>query len=341
MGSLLLLLSLLATVGCEQPSDSGPACAPAPRSAEAAGFRLQICGQHERSGVGWRRVQDLRTGKVIELPAPPGRVVSQTLATDEFFADLLGEQTRARLVAVSAFAASPRYSDLGDFAEAVGTIVTNKTEEILALRPDLVFAASYSTAETVQQLEGAGVPTVVLHRFDSVDAIRDNLRVVAFAMGLDDEGHELEKELDEKIERATAHVRQSTGDTAPRAIAYGSGSAHAKGTLMDDLLGRFGLLNPASEAGLSAWPTINEEHLLDWRPNVVFLSAPEGREDRVVTLFRNRFEQLASSSAPPRLVTVPETSWSTVSHRVGDLALQLAAAFVDGIGPTNPAPQVD
>lgn len=339
--SLLLVLSLLAAGGCTQPSDTRAPCAAAPRNAEAAGFRLHICRQDQGEQGAWRRIQDLRTGKVIELSSPPRRAVSQTLATDEFFADLLGEESRAHLVAVSAFAASPRYSDLGDFAEAVGTTVTNKTEEILALRPDLVFAASYSTAETVQQLEGAGVPTVVLHRFDSVDAIRDNLRVVAFAMGLDEEGRALENELEEKVERATARVQEAIGDSPPRALAYGSGSVHAGGTLMDDLLGRFGLLNPATEAGLSAWPTINEEHLLDWRPDVVFLGSPAGREDRVVSLFRSRFDQLASSSAPPRLVTVPETSWSTVSHRVGDLALELAAAFVDENATTSRAPQVD
>ena len=329
--TVLLTIPLVVVMGCADAPVSQTACVPAPADAEAAGFHLQTCGDLAEAPKTWRRLEDLRTGRWIDLSAPPARVVSQTLGTDEVLADLLEKSEQARLVAVSAFAASPRYSDLGDFAAQVGTTVTNKTEEILALRPDLVFAASYSTAETVQQLEGAGVPTIVLHRFESVEAIRSNIRVVAFALGLDAAGHRLEEQLIEKVDRASARVREAIGATAPRALAYGSGSAHAAGTLMDDLLRGFGLRNPASESGLSGWPTINEEHLLDWRPDVVFLSAPAGRDDRVAALFRSQFSQLASSAEPPRLVTVPETSWSTVSHRVGDLALRLAAGYTDAV----------
>lgn len=340
VGALLIGWFFVST-GCAVAPTQPSTCAADARGADAAGFRLEVCQDVVADGRAWRRIQDLRTGKWIEFSEAPTRVVSQTLATDEILADLLDENERPRLLAVSAFSASPRYSDLGGFADAVGTTVTNKTEEILALRPDLVFAASYSTAETVQQLEGAGVPTVVLHRFDSVDAIRDNVRVVAFTLGLDGAGRRLESEFDEKIARAAARVRQAVGDERPRVLAYGSGSAHAQGTLMDDLFARFGFRNPASEAGLRAWPTINEEHLIDWRPDVIFLSAPADRDERVRAIFGSRFAQLTSSVQPPDLLTVPETLWSTVSQRVGDLALHLAAEYLQLSGAPRPLLTVD
>lgn len=337
--SAVLLLALV-WLGCGESAPPERSCTAADRGAPAAGFLLQICS---RDGAGdiWRQVQDQRTGRWIELPEAPSRVVSQALVADEILADLLPPDDRARLVAVSAYAASERYSDLGEFATAIGTTVTNKTEEILALRPDLVFAASYSTAETIKQLEGAGIRTVILHRFDSVDAIRDNVRLVAFVLGLDQQGLVLETALDDKVERAAQRVRAAVGDDPPRALVYGSGAAHAQGTLMDDLLQRFGLPNPAAEAGLRAWPTINQEHLIDWQPEVIFLSAPRGREERVQRLFRSRFSEFDSAPTRTRLVTVPETLWSTVSHRVGDLALLLAEGFTDldadGTPPVRPS----
>ena len=334
-----LLLAACADPSARQAPPGAADCKPAVPNADEAGFRLQVCGATTERNAGWRRLEDLRTGRSIDLAEPPSRVVSQTLATDEVFSELLTEEQRPRLLAVSAFAASPRYSDLGDFAASIGTTITNKTEEILALNPDLVFAASYSTTETVEQLEGAGVPVVVLHRFDSVDAIRDNLRVIAFALGLDEDGRRLEQAFEAKVDRAAALIRQMVEGERLAVLAYGSGSVHAAGTLMDDLFARFGLRNPAAEAGLQAWPTINEEHLIEWRPDLVLLSAPEGRDARVKALFRSQFPELTATGAA-HLVAIPETSWSTVSHRVGDLALQLARGVVEATGAqesTGPA----
>ena len=81
------------------------------------------------------------TGAALTLAAPPMRIISLTLATDEM---LLGMVDPRRLFGVSVFAADPAISNVAQSAAAIPRKLDVNVETILSLRPDLVFVADRS-----------------------------------------------------------------------------------------------------------------------------------------------------------------------------------------------------
>ncbi len=339
---VLLLLSPWLLLSCVEPfprtspADAGTnehctAAAASSAQTETApkkGFTLETCDQAARS---WRRITDHRTGTVLELTEPPQRIVSQSLGSDEMLFALLPESEFDRLVAVSALAQSPDYSEFTEQAARVGQFVTDKTEQILALSPDLVFAASYSTRETIRQLENAQVPTMVLHQFTGVGDASSNLRALAFALFLDPEGERLVAELENQVAAAratlkpvlTKHKAQGSADGL-RVLAYGSGSIYATGTTFNDLSERLGMTNIPAAEGQKGWPRASEEQLITWRPQVVFLGAADGSEERSAAFFKRDFPALFATEDAPKLVVLPGRDFTTVSQRLGALAQSIA-----------------
>ncbi len=352
VSTVLTCASIL--LACAGPTDSAPVaatCRPfTPASAVApdrlheseGGFDLLVCTgsspsdalsvdpetQAPNSQNGeWRRIVDRRNGAVRDFRHPPRRIVSQSLGSDEILLALLPEVRRGDLIAVSALSRSPRYSNVVDQASTVAHTVTDKTEEILALGPDLVLAASYTTPETLRQLENADTPVLVLHQFASVHEIEANIRTLGFALWLDSEGEDLIQRLETQVAQARDIVSELTGPLGGplRVLAYGAGSVNAEGSTFDDLADRLGLINLPSLDGLRGWPTVGEEQLGVWQPEVVFLSGPRGSEERVADFFRRDFPLLFEGSLPkPRIVVIRGALFGTVSQHLGDLALTMA-----------------
>ena len=145
------LLGLLFLTACrsEDPSRSATG-APAqgkPQPASASAFpRTVVDG----------------AGRSITLPSPPRRIVSQTLATDEVLFSIVDP---ARIVGVSTLARDPAYSNVVKQATALGAPAITSAEQVLTLRPDLVFVATFSRSEIVAVLAQSGAP---VYRFARV-----------------------------------------------------------------------------------------------------------------------------------------------------------------------------
>ncbi|HVS63439.1 MAG TPA: ABC transporter substrate-binding protein [Thermoanaerobaculia bacterium] len=319
-----------------------------------AGFRL-IEGRELGGGV-WRRLED-RAGRILDLPAPPARVVSQTLASDEVLLELLPGD---RLIAVSALALDPRYSLAVEAAARVPETVVHDTERLLSLRADLIVAASYTTPETLRQLAHAGAPVLRLRRFDSVAAIRDNVRSLGFAVGEDEAAAALIAEMDRRIEAERRRVRKalesSALEDAPPAAGSGSAPAHrprdpplrvlswddavapGAGTIFDDLVRLLGAENPVSAAGLHGWPRVGVEQILVWDPDAIFVSAPPGEELAVRhRLLGDPRLSLTTAAKRGRIHVIDAALFSTVSHHVAGLAEAIGARLAPPDSAAEPA----
>jgi iron complex transport system substrate-binding protein len=272
----------------------------------------------------WRRLA-LRDGTVVELAQRPLRIVSQSLATDEVLLALpLGE----RLIAVSALVDDPRYSLVVGAASEIERRVANSAEEILALRPDLIFVASYTTPETVDQLRRAGAPVIQIRHFDGVDDIRDNLRTIGRAVGEEAAVEARIAELERGLAAARARGRERPGRPL-RVVAWEAGVVIAGGTTFSDLLVRLGTIDVAAEAGLTGWPRVGLEQIAAWRPDLIIVPAAPGTEDQATAILRAHPALVAIGlDRPGRVVALPSALFNTVSHRLGVLAQSLAELVV-------------
>jgi iron complex transport system substrate-binding protein len=302
--------------------------APAGDAAEAAGFSLRELGVPG----GWREVRALERGaRTLVLAEPPRRIVSQALVADEI---LLALGVGERLVAVSKPALEPRFSMVVEEAERVGVTVAASAEHILSLRPDLVFLAAYTTPEAQRQLASARAPAIRLDRFDSLAAVRGNVRVTGFAVGEDAAAAALVERLDRRIAGARRRARQSLGGLSPRVMGWEDGAVPAARTIFHDVLVELGARNVPAEAGLEGWPRVAAEQIASWDPDLLFVPAETAELPAVVEFLRSQ-PGLGETRAvrDGAVAAVPRAVYSTVSHHVGSLAESLAdslAAWAEG-----------
>ncbi len=108
----------------------------------------------------------------IGAAAAPVRVVSMNLCADEL---VLRLADRDQVLAVTYLARDSRGSTVA--TEAVGLPVTRGlTEEVVALKPDLVIAGAFTTRTTVGMLKRVGAPVLELGVPADLDGVRAQIR---------------------------------------------------------------------------------------------------------------------------------------------------------------------
>ncbi len=210
-------------------------------------------------------------GNDVTLQSQPTRIVSLTLGTDEILLDLVGPQ---RLIGVTYLAADPATSNIADRPELaqIPNALDTSPEPIIALEPDLVLVASFTDPAVVDQLKAAGVPVFVIGSFTSIQAMQENILTLGELVGEAERAREMVEAMNDRLAAVEAAVSQAEGQP-PRVLYLASGGWVAgSATTVDDIIVRAGGINAAAEAGLVDWNQVNEEAIIEMRPDVVVLS---------------------------------------------------------------------
>lgn len=280
----------------------------------------------------WRELVSA-DGQRVQLTQRPQRIVSMSLAVDEILVELAPAE---RIAGITRMATDPRYSSIAERArELDAALVTNSSEQILGLAPDLVFVTSFSTLETVDQLRRSGAPVIQLGGYESLDGIEDNIRVIGFATGEDESAERLITNMHRIID-AAVDSQSDPGRRRWRVLSYTDGTVWAGRTTFDEVMQLIGAINIPSEAGLVGWPRVSVEQILAWQPEVLIAGGLEGEEGRT----RKDLLALPGIAATPagrhgRIVVIPNRLFSTVSHHIAGFA-ELAAAELARLGTTPP-----
>ena len=242
---------------------------------------LVVAGMHPISGamVGAREFHPARvegaafpkrlvdpSGRVRLLPAPPRRIVSSYLGSDEILAVLVDH---SRLAAVSIYSDDASSSNcLGAFPPPVRR-VRGEPEEILALRPDLVLVTNFTEDGTVRLLDGAGVPILRCASWESFDGVLAHIRLLGAAVGAEAGAEELARAVERRLAAVAARVR---GRPRPRVLYYEvPGYTRGAGALIDEMIERAGGSNVARELGIRGVAELGFESVLALRPEVLVM----------------------------------------------------------------------
>ncbi len=204
-------------------------------------------------------------GRAVTLSAPPQRIASVTLASDEILLDLVGAE---RLLGVTYLARDPAISNIADrLADVPRADLSGNPELLISLDADLVVMATYSNPAALDQMLAADVPVFVLADFGSLDDIRANIRLLGRATGTEIRAEAMIAQMDARIAAVGARV-------APcerlRTLYYERGGmTYGTGSTVDEMMQRAGVENVA--AGLGAYPLIDAEFVLSADPDVVLL----------------------------------------------------------------------
>jgi iron complex transport system substrate-binding protein len=217
------------------------------------------------------------SGDTVIMTTPPQRIASETLGSDEV---VFGVCAGDRVVGVSSVALDDRYSNIAEQAKARSLPTLETVEQTVELQPDLVFVASYSSAEKVELLRSTGIAVFRLSDFDHINDIIGNIRTVGYAVGED----RCAANLANGIEKRLAAIASETArySSRPRAILYdSSGYTAGTGTLIDEMLHRIGARNVAAEHGIHGSTRISAEAISLWQPDFIIAGAAHGEFDRV------------------------------------------------------------
>jgi len=203
----------------------------------------------------------------------PQKIASQTILSDEILWSL-GDEVQARVVAVSPLVDDPRYSTVASRWPTTLPRLPGSSEALLALDPDLVIIASFTSAETRSFLEAQGVKTLHLGGFDGFDDLWRHTREIAAAVGATRAGERLIQ-----AQKAELAALKSTIGDGPRtpAVAWGEGFVSARGTTFDGIVLYAGLTNLAGERGLSGHASVSVEELVAWDPPVIVIGCEPPR----------------------------------------------------------------
>lgn len=243
-------------------------------------------------------------GRRVTLEGPARRIVSLLPSLTETVCAL---DACGRLVGVdrssnwpASIAALPRLGGLED----------TQIERIVALRPDLVLAASSSRA--IERLESLGIRVLALEPKGFEDT-RRVLRAVAQALGRPGDGDALWARIDARIAAAAARVPASARGLRTYFEVSETPHAASEGSFVGETLARLGLRNVVP-ASLGPFPQLNPEFVVRAAPELVIGSAraiaamaarpgwaalPALRERRACALEPERYEPIVRPG--PRL----------------------------------------
>ncbi len=208
-------------------------------------------------------------GREVTLESPAQRVVSLAPSNTEIlFAIGAGDQVVGR----------DELSDFPESAKAVksvgGSMGDFSTEEIIALKPDLVLASELNAPELVKTLEGLGITVYDLPNPNSFESLNENLSTVGQLTGHNGEAKTLVLSLQTRV--ATIDKKIAPISARPAVFYELDGTDPLKpwtsgpGTFVDLLISRAG----GSNVGASLkdqWAQISSEELVVANPSIILL----------------------------------------------------------------------
>ncbi|MEV4621634.1 iron-siderophore ABC transporter substrate-binding protein [Asanoa sp. NPDC049573] len=255
-------------------------------AAGACGTTEEIAAPSSDATAGPVTVKDGR-GKEITLPKPATRVVSLEWGETEILASLgvmpVGSaDNKGFAVWDTAVTLDPSVKDVGTRGEP-------SVDSVVALQPDLVVMEAERGAPIVAQLEKY-VPVLVTIGSDArrnLDRLRDDVTMIATAVGKKAEGDGLLADLDARIASAKTELASAGAAGKPFAMADGwkEGSTvsvrmFGRGALVSDLGTAIGLRNAWTTAGDPQWglgqTDVEGVKALDGKGVTFFYNASDG-----------------------------------------------------------------
>lgn len=227
-------------------------------------------------------------GTVVSFQAKPQRIVSLTMSTDNI---LLGLVKPERVVCANVLVDDPVSSNIVELGKNIPNKVRHpKVEEILAMEPDLVIAANWGDIDYVESLRNMGINVVVVKGAKNLQDIRDNIRLIAAAVGEPQRGDRLVGMMDDKLAELKAKVDKIPQEARKRVLLISLMSNYGgKDCIYDDACTLAGVTNCLSEYGLKRGDKLTKEMMVQMNPDMIFLPTYNAHGTFDIQGFRDRY----------------------------------------------------
>jgi iron complex transport system substrate-binding protein len=204
----------------------------------------------------------LVAGQAARASTGPQHVMSLSMCTDDLLLELLPPE---RIASITYYSRDPSNSYLWPQAARV-RINAGTIEEVLAEKPDLVLAGTYTTPTARALLKRLHMPLLVVPPAENFDEVRVVTRQVAHALQVDAAGEALIAKMDSTLRQLAA----SKPAQVIRVAAWGEGgSIPGKGTMFDAILTAAGGTNIAASNDNMGYNSFDVEQLVMAHPDIL------------------------------------------------------------------------
>jgi len=246
-------------------------------------MRLRTATKHKRRKtltiVMFAMFACMQGAPMAEAKSSP-RVVSMHHCLDQYVMDLADPE---QIVSLSNVSQSPAISFKAAYAKSHNFGRNRGTaEEILPLRPDVVFAGMY-WREAQKLLSNFGVNVVRIYAPKNLDDLKKQIRKVASLVDQKQRGENLVQRIEYEVQ-----LNSEAGvGVKPRAgLFYSGGYTQGNGTYFNDLMENSSFQNVAAEAGMQGFGHISLEKLVTIKPDLIFIDKDSRkRADRIASSF--------------------------------------------------------
>ena len=250
--------------------------------------------------------------------AAPLRVSSLNLCADELVLRLLPPE---QVASITFLGADPRLSTVAGRAAGIATN-HGRAEEILRDRPDLVVTGRYTTRITSAFLKRLGLPVAEVGAPADMDAVRAEIRDLAAALGVPDQGAALVAETDAALNA----IPPAPAGPRPKAIVLNpNGATVGRGSLVDAMVTRAGLDNLAADMGMESYGRLPLETVLLAGADILILDAERDGPPALATELL-KHPALMALGDRVTIVSVPGRLWTCGGPQLADAVTLLAAA---------------
>ncbi len=161
--------------------------------------------------------------------------------------------------------------------------VSGTAEEVIARKPDLVFADSFTPAASRAAYARAGIRTITVGVPATIAESKAQLMQIATAVGAPERGRAMAARID------TAVARAAPADAARPALLiwHGGGLVSGTGTLLDEMIRIAGFRNAAADYGVTQTTILPLEQIALHPPRIM-LTPPESDDGSRVETLRRR-----------------------------------------------------
>jgi iron complex transport system substrate-binding protein len=251
------------------------------------------------------------------------RIASLNLCADQLLLDLVEPE---RIAALTFRAADPRLSTMAEAARDV-RVIQGRTEEVLALAPDLVVTGPFNARSLTEALARHRVRLFELQVPEDFAALDQELRRLGAALGEAARAAALA----DSIAARLARLAPLPAGARPRAVLMqANGFNPGRGTFADDVLTRAGFDNLARSAGIEGWGVLGLERLVTAEPQALIIDRDD-RRGAALAYEVLAHPALKAMRVPPRQIALPERLWvcaTPASVAAVELLAEAAGAMV-------------
>ena len=199
-------------------------------------------------------------GRTVSIPHKPERIVCLTPSSAEI---VFAVGAGSMVVGVSEYT---KYPAEAQEITKIGSYASLNVEEIIALKPDLLFADPYQKL-AVERLETLDLAVIVLNH-ENIEQILSNIALVGTVIGQEKETSSLVKSIETKIEAIVAKTANLTETEKPKVLyLYEPEWVAGSGTLANSYIQKAGGINIAADIQGSQLITL--EAIIERNPDVI------------------------------------------------------------------------